>query len=211
MRRFRREPSEDSTWQAVYMDLITLVMVMFLILWVIQVGGEGVPIDTRNIIPFAKLSLKDSSFPDGGVVFQGDEEVKLRNYLKQSERELFTRLGFSEEEDAFYYITVHGHGSLTGSFEQNMQISLQRAQSVADSIKHAYKELGHESFPFRDKSKSDRFMISVCGHSYNFPIAELDPTLMGDLKKQQQSINRRVDVMYHRVPKKLMNLYFLKE
>jgi outer membrane protein OmpA-like peptidoglycan-associated protein len=211
MKKFSRNYNDDSTWQAVYMDLITLVMVLFLILWSIQEGGDGAPVETNNVVPFYKVTLKDSSFPDGGTVFGGSERKKLIQYLTKTERDDFTKLGHNRKDDSYYYITVHGHGSLTGTYEQNMNIAMRRAQSVADAVKDAYKSIGTKEFKNKDPNKNDRYMISVCGHSYNFPKAQLDPTLTGKMRGEQQKVNRRVDVMYHKIPGQIMHEYFLKE
>lgn len=211
MRRNKNKYQEDSTWQAVYMDLVTMVMVLFMIMWAIQQGGEGAPVDTDKIIPFSKLTLKDSAFPDGGTIFGGQEKKDLLYFLTNTKKDDFSKLGYDQKEDKYYYITVHGHGSLTGNFEQNMNIAIQRAMSVAETIKEGYKKVGVKNFKFRDPTKNDRYMVSVCGHSYNFPKAPIDPDLTGKLRGEQQKVNRRVDVMYHVVPGKLMEEYYLKE
>ena len=211
MRNHKKQYKEDSTWKAVYMDLVTMVMVLFMILWAIQQGGDGTPVDTDKIVPFSKLTLKDSAFPNGGTNFGGQERKDLLNFITNVKKEDFSKLGYDQKEDKYYYITVHGHGSLTGNFEQNMNIAFQRAMSVAETIKDGYKKIGPDNFKFKDPSKQDRYMISVCGHSYNFPKAPLDPMLTGKMRAEQQKVNRRVDVMYHVVPGKIMEEYYLKE
>lgn len=211
MRKRNRNYSEDNTWQAVYMDLLTLIMILFLILWSIQSGGEGAPVDTNNIIPFYKVTLKDSSFPDGGVVFKGAEKDKLVKYLTTDVKDDFVKLGHDAKKKNYYYITVHGHGSLTGNFEQNMNIALQRASSVANAIKEAHQKVPKSEFKNPYDGKQDKYMVSVCGHSYNFPKVDLDSTLSGEMRSKQQEPNRRVDVMYHKVPDQVMEKYFLNE
>jgi outer membrane protein OmpA-like peptidoglycan-associated protein len=182
-----------------------------MILWAIQKGGEGVPIETDNIIPFSKLTLKDSAFPDGGTNFKGKERDELIKYITKTKRAEFSELGYDTEKDSYNYITVHGHGSLTGNFEQNMNIALKRAMSVAETIKAGYKKIGASNFPNKDPLKQDRYMISVCGHSYNFPKVPIDTNLGRKAKEDQQSSNRRVDVMYHIVPGQIMNELYLKD
>jgi outer membrane protein OmpA-like peptidoglycan-associated protein len=211
MHKKRRNSKDDSTWQAVYMDLITMVMVLFMILWAIQQGGDGAPVDTDKVVPFSKLTLKDSAFPDGGTRFGVAERKELITFLTQNEKDNFLKLGYSEKEDNFYYITVNGHASLTGSFEQNMNVALKRAESVSQTIKDVYNKLGNKNFPNRDKTKNDRYMISVCGHSHNFPKQPLQKNLSGRALSKQQEVNRRVEVMYHRVSGKMMSEFYLDE
>lgn len=210
MAKFRRDYSEDSSWQAVYMDLITLLMLFFLIMWVKQQGGDGVPVETNKIIPFQKISVSDSSFSPGKTNLTKSAIQNLSNNLTRPEiQKTLGNLGYSEEKDKFYYITVHGHGSLSGNFEQNMNISLGRARAVAEQVKSSFLKTDKALRVNKDPIKDDRYMISVCGHSYNFPKVNLDKNLSGKQKREQQSINRRVDIMYHEVPGNIMKTYFM--
>ena len=212
MAKFRKDYNDDNSWQAVYMDLITLLMLFFLILWVKQKGGDGAPVETSKIIPFQKISVGDSSFSSGKTSLKGGAKQEIANLLNKGvNKEVLKNLGYSKEKDKFYYITVHGHGSLRGGFEQNMNIALGRARSVAAEVKKAYKRNDTKNLVNKDPDKNDRYMISVCGHSYNFPKVPIDKNLEGRDLSKQQSINRRVDIMYHEVPGSLMNSYFLGE
>jgi hypothetical protein len=212
MSKFRKNYNEDSTWQAVYMDLITLLMLFFLILWIKQKGGDGAPVETNKIIPFQKISVGDSSFASGKISLKKVAQNEISNMLSSDvNQQVLKNLGYSQKNDKYYYITVHGHGSLRGNFEQNMNIALGRARSVAEEVKNAYKLNKKSDLVNKDIFKDDRYMISVCGHSYNFPKENIDKNLQGRDLGQQQSVNRRVDIMYHEVPGSLMNSYFLGE
>ena len=212
MNKFRKDYSEDGAWQAVYMDLITLLMLFFLIMWIKQNGGDGVPVQTNKIIPFQKISIGDSSFSPGRTKLKDDAVKDIYSILNDSTNiKALKNLGYSKENDKYYYITVHGHGSLSGDYEQNMSISLGRAQSVAEQVKKTIKGLKTSDRVNKDAIKNDRYMISVCGHSFNFPKVDLDKKLNINQQRDQQSVNRRVDIMYHEVPGSLMKSYFLSE
>ncbi|WP_419172325.1 hypothetical protein [Halobacteriovorax sp.] len=214
MPKFTRRTYEDISWKDVYMDLVTLVMILFLVLWMRSKGGDGAPIDINNAIPFTKITLGDSAYKNGSTELTNQTKKRLRDLLLSDEyKKKFSLLGKSDEDGFYYYVTVNGHASPDGtSFDKNMNsYAIPRAKKVQQFLSEIYKEIGHENFPNRRPNTEDNFMISVCGHSDNFPKVEYNPSLKRRNQIIAQRPNRRVEILFHKVHMSVMNKMYTGE
>ena len=218
MSKFDQHYPEDNSWQSIYMDLVTLLMIFFILMWVVQQGGDGAPVDTNKIIPFMKMEVGDKSFVTGKAALSKDGDNELRAKLsKQENYKALLNLGYNKKKKKYYYITVHGHVDLNGSYDAG-QLSYRRANTVANVLRELIDKAkrkakmaknSDEVFSNADLSINDQYMISVVSHYNNFPKVKLDRNLDRNKIAQQQRPNRRVEIMYHEVPESLMNSYLL--
>jgi flagellar motor protein MotB len=187
MKRFtqgRGKKSSSESWQTIYMDLMTMIMVFFVILWSINKGkdigiSETVGNQTARMIslpgdvlfPPSKVNLSD----EGKKVFKeifGDPKLKVLNFKTNA---LVKRMLF-----------IHGHTDSDGKKAENFDLGYKRSLS-------AYKELLKYNDDIPDH-------VVICTHADN-TAQQLVPKFKGSLSKAQRaavrsakSKNRRITI-----------------
>ena len=170
VRTFPKTPSHGS-WQVIYMDLMTIMMVFFVILWSLNKGkddgiGQTVGTETPRMIQLSS----DILFSPG------------QNKMKEEGSQVFASL-FQDPEVLEFdvgglvkrMLVIHGHTDSDGSKAANFSLGYQRALAAYEEIKQHNPEL------------SDHAVI--CTHADNSP-QELVPTFSGKLTQAQRQILR---------------------
>ncbi len=182
--RARRKQKHSGVWQTVYMDMMTIVMVFFVILWSITQGAksgvsEKVGDQTTRMLSLPADVLfpagKSKLIPEGRAVFAklfGDPSGGVLDFDTGG---LTKRL-----------LVVHGHTDADGDKQENFKLGYERAYA-------AYQEIAAHSAEVADH-------VILCSHASNSPARET-PEFQGDLTPAQQAVlrdakakNRRIQI-----------------
>lgn len=155
-------PIQDLTWQAVYMDLITIVMVFFLILWALNnkanekkgdITVNTVPIQGDKLFDTGKSRLKNGaeSAINSALFAQEAPVPKLGEILDEN----------GETTSRQKILMIYGHTDDVGNHKTNMRLGFERAFSVYERV-----------IQKRDDFEGN---VSVCTHGSNFPRARVEP------------------------------------
>jgi flagellar motor protein MotB len=182
----RRQPRQRRTfevWQIVYIDLMTNVMIFFVVLWAVQsrprksgisdnVGTETVKMVT---LPGDVLfATGKSELSDGGHEIMS----KLFN------DETHTVLNFDVGPLQKRMLVIHGHTDNEGQKEKNLQLGYERAMA-------AYHEIARYGSDVPDH-------VVVCTHADNTPAVEV-PAFGGTLTAVEQAALREAKAKNRRI------------
>lgn len=170
----RRTGKKADSWQMIYMDLMTIIMVFFVILWSISQGKDIGISDTIgdqtarliNLPGDVMFAAGQTSMSDGGKgvlskLFSGDHGgVPLT----------FSNAGLQKR-----MMVIHGHTDGDGDKAKNLALGYQRALS-------AYEEIKRYSPKLEDH-------VVICTHADNSPAQNL-PQVKGKLSKTQRNMMR---------------------
>jgi outer membrane protein OmpA-like peptidoglycan-associated protein len=173
------------TWQIIYIDLMTNVMIFFVILWAITQRQESKGISDT----IGTETVKQVNLP-GDVLFP-----PAKSELSPEGREVFSRLFSDPTGQVLNFDTgglvkrllvVHGHTDSDGDKEANLTLGYQRAMA-------AYKEL-------RKYGEEAADHVVICSHADNTPELEV-PEFTGTLSaaelnvvREAKSKNRRITI-----------------
>lgn len=171
-------------WQIIYMDLMTIVMVFFVILWSLDQGS-----DVGISQTIGDQTLRTVSLP-GDVLFASG-----RHDLTSEGEEVFGRL-FSDDSGAVLsfdtggvarrQLVIHGHTDSDGKKDENLRLGFQRAFAV-------YKEIEKYGPDFGDH-------VIVCSHADNSPVEEVPPIVadasveLVEAAREAKAKNRRITI-----------------
>ncbi len=171
------------TWQIIYIDMLSNMMIFFVILWAVsqreQTKGISDTIGTETArmvnLPGDVLfeSGKSSLSEDGRVVFQrlfSDESGTILNFDTGG---LTKRL-----------LVIHGHTDSVGIKEENFDLAYQRALA-------AYHEIQKYGDPLADHAV-------ICTHADNTPVVEV-PAFSGALSLVEQNAVRAANKRNRRI------------
>lgn len=193
--RMTRQRRAFDVWQIVYIDLMTNVMIFFVVLWAVQ----SAPKKTGVSDTFGTETVKTVNLP-GDVLFPvGKSEVS------DNGRQVFAKL-FADSDKVLDFDTggltkrmlvIHGHTDNDGKKEKNLDLGFQRALA-------AYKEIVKYGGGTADH-------VVICSHADNSPAQEV-PAFSGNLSAAEQQTlneakakNRRIvieDKLVSRAPEK---------
>jgi len=184
----RREPRQRRTfdiWQIVYIDLMTNVMIFFVVLWAVQsrprksgisdtVGTETVKMVTLPgdvLFSSGKSDLTDSGHEVMSKLFSDDTHTVLNFDVGPLQKRM---------------LVIHGHTDNEGQKEKNLDLGYQRALA-------AYREIAKYGTDVPDH-------VVICTHADNTPAEEV-PAFGGTLSaveqaavKEAKSKNRRITI-----------------
>lgn len=159
------------TWQIIYIDLMTNVMIFFVILWAIQTrqSKPGVS-DTTGTQTVKMVNLPgDVLFPSGSSNLSKDGQGVLGKLFKD---DTGTVLNFDTGPLSSRLLVIHGHTDSDGEKDQNLELGYQRALS-------AYKEIRKYGPELSDH-------VVICTHANNSPAQEVPP-FSGTLSAAEQA------------------------
>jgi outer membrane protein OmpA-like peptidoglycan-associated protein len=185
MKRFAvasRSGRRQDAWQVIYMDLMTIIMVFFVILWSINqreeiglsdtVGEETVKmINLPGDVLFA--SGRSSVTRDGREVFDKLFDDPTGNVLNFDTGGLVKRL-----------LVIHGHTDSDGDKEDNLELGYRRALSAYEAIA-------------RYNSEVDDHVV-ICTHADNSSAREV-PVFQGKTTPAEQAAIRDAKAMNRRI------------
>jgi flagellar motor protein MotB len=180
----RKPRDRGESWQIIYMDLMTIIMVFFVILWSINQGK-----DTGISEAIGDMSTRMINLP-GDVLFTSGQTT-----LSQKGREVFKTLFDDPSGEVLNFdagglvrrvLIIHGHTDGDGDKDDNFELAYRRART-------AYRELKLYSESIPDH-------VIICSHADNTPEQEV-PRFEGTTSKVQRSAlrtakskNRRIGI-----------------
>lgn len=186
MSRFRpsRQRRSFDVWQIVYIDLMTNVMIFFVVLWAVQSRPKNAGV-TDNL---GTETVKMVNLP-GDVLFPSG-----RSELSDGGRQVISKL-FSDSKAVLDFDTgglakrllvIHGHTDNDGAKDKNLELGFSRALA-------AYREILKYGGELSDH-------VVICTHADNSPAQEV-PQFAGSLSAAEESVikeskskNRRITI-----------------
>jgi len=178
-KRSRGEP-----WQIIYTDLMTIIMVFFVILWSTNQGKDIGISETIGDISSRMISLPgDVLFPSGKFDLS-DEGKSVFNQIFYDESGQV--LNFQSTGLTKRLLVINGHTDGDGEKEKNLELGFRRAFA-------AYQEVKKYSPDLVDH-------VAICTYADNAPQLEV-PKFEGEISKAQKetlkltkSKNRRITI-----------------
>ncbi|MGK5089120.1 OmpA family protein [Bdellovibrionota bacterium FG-2] len=172
---FNASDGEDSTWKIVYMDMITMLMILFLSLWIIdknKVRDQGKHGDvTLNKVEFEA----DDYFDSGKSEIKPAAQSQLQN-LFFGQKTPFPALGTDLKAGGRRVVLISGHTDDRGDKVENLELGFERAVSVFRELEKKVPNLGAN--------------VGICSYADNFPLEQIRP-VAGDAKVRQSNESRR--------------------
>jgi flagellar motor protein MotB len=173
------------TWQIIYIDLMTNIMIFFVVLWAIQhrpsKGGISDTIGTETV---KMVSLPgDVLFPPGKAELSSEGQKVLARLFAD---EAHVVLNFDTGALAKRVLVIHGHTDSDGAKDDNLNLGYQRALAAYQDIRKYGAELNEH--------------VVICTHADNTPAQEV-PAFSGTLTpaeqaaiKESKAKNRRITI-----------------
>lgn len=171
-RRGTRQRRAFDVWQIVYIDLMTNVMIFFVVLWAVSNGAHKKPTEGVSDT-FGTETVKMVDLP-GDVLFAvGKSDVS------DAGKEIFAKL-FADSATVLDFDTggltkrmlvIHGHTDNDGKKDKNLDLGYQRALA-------AYHEILKYGGPVADH-------VVICSHADNSPAEEV-PAFSGNLSPAEE-------------------------
>jgi flagellar motor protein MotB len=159
-------------WQIVYIDLMTNVMIFFVVLWAVQSGSPKKNSGISDTVGTETVKMVDLP---GDVLFAvGKADIS------EGGHEVFSRL-FSDSATVLDFDTggltkrvlvIHGHTDNDGKKDKNFELAFQRALAT-------YKEIAQYGAAVPDH-------VVLCSHADNTPARDV-PAFSGNVTPAEQS------------------------
>jgi flagellar motor protein MotB len=171
------------TWQIIYIDLMTNIMIFFVVLWAISQRQESKGVSES----IGTETVKMVSLP-GDVLFPPS-----KTELTEDGKQVFSRLFADPSGQVLSFDTgglvkrllvIHGHTDSDGDKEENFNLGYQRALS-------AYKEI-------RRYGEDSRDHVVICTHADNTPAQDV-PVFGGLLSGAEASAVREAKAKNRRI------------
>ena len=177
-------------WAIIYIDLMTQIMIFFVILWTVERRGEET--ETASIgtgLGFGDQTVRMVNLP-GDVLFASGR-TELGDEGKTIIGKLFGDpasgvLAFDQGGLATRKLAIHGHTDEVGPKDENFRLGYQRAWSVYQEIRKHGGELADH--------------VIICTHANNTPAHEVPPAEAAVTEEQKAAIrdararNRRITI-----------------
>ncbi len=180
-----RARKNTESWQVVYIDLMTNVMVFFVILWSINQGKSS------KITPKVGDETSRTVSLPGDIIFSPGKTVLTENG-KTVFKNLFSdavtgqTLNFETSGLSKRLLVIHGHTDSDGKKDENFELGFYRAIAAFHEIQLYSKEIPEH--------------VILCSHADNSPAQEL-PFNGGNLTPEQlaalhaiKAKNRRITI-----------------
>ncbi len=191
MRQFRKSPPRKAGafWQIIYMDLMTTMMVFFVILWSVERRqADASKSDNTGISnTFGNETVRMVNLP-GDILF-GSGKTELGDEGRAVFERLFgddpgAVLSFDQGGLAQRKLVIHGHTDDVGDKDENFMLGYQRAFAV-------YKEIRKYGGEVPDH-------VVICTHADNTPAVPV-PVATGPLTDEQKEAIRRARAKNRRI------------
>jgi flagellar motor protein MotB len=178
-----RKKKTFETWQIIYIDLMTNIMIFFVILWAITQRQEAAGVSKT----LGTETVKMVNLP-GDVLFPPS-----KTDLTLEGQQVFSRL-FSDSTGAVLnfdmgrlvtrQLVIHGHTDSDGDKDENFRLGYDRALSAYNEIKQYGEELADH--------------VVICTHADNTPAQEV-PEFTGSLSGAEQGAIRAAKARNRRI------------
>lgn len=195
MRQFIPRPHENKStavWQIIYMDLMTIIMVFFVILWSVSRSNEVGIDDAIGEQTVRMITLPgDVLFPTGKWKLSEKGQTVFSELFAQNTEAV---LNFDTGGLVKRLLVIHGHTDSVGEKDENLDLGYRRAFAVFKEIEKYGDELGAH--------------VILCTHSDNTPAQEV-PEFRGEMTPAQQEVLKEARAKNRRITieDKLVNTY----
>jgi outer membrane protein OmpA-like peptidoglycan-associated protein len=172
----------STVWQIIYMDLMTIMMVFFVILWSMTPSSDSGVSDTIGDQTVRRINIPgDVLFPSSkSLVTEEGQKVFAVLFDDKSGAVLdFDTGGLVERQ-----LVIHGHTDSDGDKDENLLLGYQRAFAVYKEIETYNNELADH--------------IVLCTHADNTP-AEVFARPPGRLSREAKALWRMVNAKNRRI------------
>ena len=188
MRSFVNSPkskrSGGEPWQIIYTDLMTIIMVFFVILWSLNQGRDIGVSETIGDVTARMISLPgDVLFPSGKYELSQAGSDVFKNIFYDETGQV---LNFQNNGLTKRLLVINGHTDGDGDKEKNFLLGFKRAYAAYNEVKKYSKEIVDHAV--------------ICTHADNSPQLEV-PKFDGKISKAQRetlkatkSKNRRITI-----------------
>ena len=188
MKRFsnlsKTKRTRGESWLVIYTDLMTIIMVFFVILWSLNQGKDIGVSETIGDVTARMISLLgDVLFPPGkyDLSEEGSSVFKKIFYDETDQVLNFQTSGLTKR-----LLVINGHTDGDGEKEKNFELGFRRAYAAYNEVKNYSKEIVDH--------------VVICTHADNSPQLEV-PKFEGRISKAQKetlkttkSKNRRITI-----------------
>jgi flagellar motor protein MotB len=189
-RRGKRPPAKEhgALWAVIYIDLMTQIMVFFVILWAVEQKAEAVKVESLGRgIGLGNQTVRMVDLP-GDVLFASGQ-TQLTGEGRAAIDQLFGDaasgvLSFDQGGLAQRKLAIHGHTDEVGPKEENFLLGYQRAWAVYQAIRQHSAELADH--------------VVICTHADNTP-ARLVPPLEPELTAEEKAVIREARAKNRRI------------
>jgi flagellar motor protein MotB len=195
MRRFsipRRSGNRSEAWQVIYMDLMTIIMVFFVILWSINQRQETALSETVGEETVKMVNLPgDVLFSSGRATLTREGQSILGKLFDDPSG---TVLNFDTGGLAKRLLVLHGHTDSDGKKDENFELGYSRALSAYRAIRKYSDEVPHH--------------VIICTHADNSPAREV-PVFHGQTTPAERAAVRDAKAQNRRITieDKVVNLF----
>lgn len=182
-RRESRQRRAFDIWQIVYIDLMTNVMIFFVVLWAVQSRPRKSGLsDTVGTETVKMVTLPgDVLFPTGkSELSDGGHEIMSKLFNDETHTVLNFDVGPLQKR----MLVIHGHTDNEGQKEKNLQLGYERAMA-------AYHEIARYGSDVPDH-------VVICTHADNTPAIEV-PAFGGTLTTTEQAAVREAKAKNRRI------------
>lgn len=179
----RRAKGKNPSWQVIYMDLMTNIMVFFVIIWSLSPGTDDGISATIGDVTTRLINLPgDVLFSPGQVTLSKEGKGVLAKIFQDEKGNGI--LGFDDNGLVKRMIVIHGHTDNDGEKESNISLGYRRAYSAYQEIQRSNPELKHHAV--------------ICTHADNSPVEDV-PILKGKITKEQRDMLRGLKAKNRRI------------
>ena len=188
MRRFsdtaKGKKSRGEPWQVIYTDLMTIIMVFFVILWSLNQGKDVGISETIGDVSTRMISLPgDILFPAGKSDLSEDGSSVFKNIFFDETGQV---LQFQNSGLTKRMLIIHGHTDGDGDKDSNFELGFRRAYAAYNEVKKYSPDIAEHA--------------AICTHADNSPHLEV-PKFEGEISKAQRDAlkttkgkNRRITI-----------------
>lgn len=177
----KRSARLDS-WQIIYIDFMTQVMIFFVILWSLQQGKSDGISDTIGDTSSRMINLPgDVIFEPGKTYLSPEGRSVFRKLFAEGSRNV---LNFDTSGLVKRVLVIHGHTDSDGDKNENYLLGYERAFTSFQEILQYSKDLPHH--------------VVLCTHADNTPEQAI-PLLTGEMTASQKESLRAAKARNRRI------------
>ena len=188
MKRFSIPPksknSRGAPWLVIYTDLMTIIMVFFVILWSLNQGKDIGVSETIGDVTTRMISLPgDVLFPAGKFELSEAGNAVFKNIFYD---ETYQVLNFQSGGLTKRLLVINGHTDGDGKKDKNFDLGFRRAYAAYNEVKKYNPDVADH--------------VVICTHADNSPQLEV-PQFKGNISQTQTKIlkatkskNRRITI-----------------
>jgi flagellar motor protein MotB len=186
MKRFSDPPkprkSGGEPWQVIYTDLMTIIMVFFVILWSLNQGKDIGVSETIGDISTRMISLPgDVLFPAGKSELSDEGSAVFKKIFYDESGQV---LNFQNSGLTKRMLVIHGHTDGDGDKDGNFDLGFRRAYAAYNEVKKYNEEFVEHAV--------------ICTHADNSPQLEV-PKFEGKTSKAQRETLKKTKAQNRRI------------